>query len=261
MDAMSAVITVIAVAIGLAVGSFLNVCIDRLPKKDSLVSGRSHCDSCGRELRPAELVPVLSYVVLKGRCRTCGARIPARVVLVEAATGALFGVLVAVYGVTSAAVVLAIYGCILLVVFVIDLDHKLILNAVVYPSIILALAVAAIVPPPWLGSIGPIPLVSAILGAVTGFGLLFVIALVARGGMGWGDVKFAAFMGAATGFPLVIVALFVGIVVGGLAGILLLVTGKKGRKQGIPFGPFLAIGTMAAMLWGPQMLAWYLGMM
>jgi len=251
----------IATLVGFAVGSFLNVCMDRLPHKESIVNGRSHCDSCQRQLKPTELIPVVSYLMLQGRCKTCGARIPVRVMLVEAVTGALFGVTFAIYGVTATGAVLAAYGCILLVVFVIDLDHKLILNAVVYPSIILALAVAAIVPPPWLGSIGPIPLVSAILGAVTGFGLLFVIALVARGGMGWGDVKFAAFMGAATGFPLVIVALFVGIVVGGLAGILLLVTGKKGRKQGIPFGPFLAIGTMAAMLWGQQMLAWYLGMM
>ena len=258
---MSTVVTIIAVAVGLAVGSFLNVCIDRLPQKASLVSGRSHCDSCGRQLTPAELVPVASYLLLKGRCRTCGARIPLRIVLVEAATGALFGVLFAIYGATAVSAVLAIYGCILLVVFVIDLDHKLILNVVVYPSSILALLVAAVILPPWLGAVGPIPLVNALLGAVTGFGLLFVIALVAKGGMGWGDVKFAAFMGAATGFPLVIVALFVGIVVGGLVGVLLLVTGKKARKQGIPFGPFLAIGTMAAMLWGQQMLSWYLGMM
>ena len=258
---MSTVITVIAVATGLAVGSFLNVCIDRLPKKESIVKGRSHCDSCGRLLSPAELVPVASYLILKGRCRTCRARIPARVMVIEGVTGALFGVLVGVYGVTPVTTVLAIYGCILLVVFIIDLDHKLILNVVVYPSIILALVVAAIVSPPWLGGIGPIPLVNSLLGAATGFGLLFIIALLARGGMGWGDVKFAAFMGAATGFPLVIVALFLGIVAGGVAGIFLLASGKKGRKQGIPFGPFLTIGTMAAMLWGQPMLMWYLGMM
>ena len=245
----------------MAVGSFLNLCIDRLPRKESIVEGRSHCDACGRQLRPLELIPVVSYLTLRGRCRTCGARIPARIVVIEAVTGAMFGILAAVYGPTSVSAILGVYGCILLVVLVIDLDHKLILNVVVLPSLVFALGVAAIAPPPWLGTIGAMPLFNALLGAVTGFGLLFVVALVAKGGMGWGDVKFAAFMGAATGFPLVIVGLFLGIVAGGLTGIFLLVTGKRGRKQGIPFGPFLAVGTMAAMLWGQPILAWYLGMM
>ena len=260
MDAMNIAIIALAAILGTALGSFLNVCIDRLPRRESVVGGRSHCDSCKRELKPSEMIPIVSYIALRGRCASCGAPIPVRVVLVETATAVLFGGLAGVLGISPISGLLALYGCILIVVFVIDLEHKLILNVVVYPSIVLAFVVALIMPPPWLGSVGPHPVANAGLGAAIGFGLLFVIALVSRG-MGWGDVKFAAFMGAATGLPLVLVALFVGVFVGGLVGIVLLVSGKKGRKQAIPFGPFLAIGMMTTLLWGPGMLAWYLGLM
>jgi leader peptidase (prepilin peptidase)/N-methyltransferase len=258
---MQIVMAGIAALFGFAVGSFLNVCIDRLPGWESVVTGRSHCDACKRQLRTQDLIPVLSYIVLKGRCRDCGARIPKRVVLVEAATGLTFAGLFLEYGISAMFAVLAVYAAILIVVFVIDLEHSLILNRVILPALVFAFLVAALVAPHWLGSLFPHPLLSAAAGAASGFALLFLIALVARGGMGWGDVKFAAFMGAATGFPLVFIALFCGIIVGGIVAIVLLVSGKKGRKQAIPFGPFLALGTMATLLWGPQMLAWYVGLM
>ncbi len=258
---MSIALAILAGLAGLAIGSFLNVCIDRLPAGESVVGGRSHCDSCKRQLRPLDLIPVLSYAVLKGRCRDCGARIPRRVVLVEVITGLTFAGLFVAYGPTLAFGLLAAYAAILVVVFVIDLEHSLILNKVVYPSLVFAFVIAVLAPPAWLGDFGPYPLVSAVAGAATGFAMLFVIALVARGGMGWGDVKFAAFMGAATGLPLIFVALFCGIILGGITGIVLILTRKKTRKQTIPFGPFLALGTMAALLWGTQILNWYLGLM
>ncbi|MFW6057133.1 MAG: prepilin peptidase, partial [Chloroflexota bacterium] len=135
------------------------------------------------------------------------------------------------------------------------------LNVVVYPAIVIAFLAALIIQPDWLGSVGTHPVVNAAIGAAVGFVFLFIVALASRGGMGWGDVKFAAFMGAATGFPLIFVALFAGIVVGGIVGAVLLITGKKGRKQTIPFGPFLAAGTMVALLWGEQLLRWYVGLM
>jgi leader peptidase (prepilin peptidase)/N-methyltransferase len=182
-------------------------------------------------------------------------------VLVEAATGLTFAGLLLAYGISAIFAVLAIYAAILIVVFVIDLERSLILNGVILPALVFAFLVAALVAPHWLGSLFPHPLLSAAAGAASGFALLFLIALVARGGMGWGDVKFAAFMGAATGFPLVFVALFCGIIVGGIVAIVLLLSGKKGRNQAIPFGPFLALGTMATLLWGPQMLSWYVGLM
>jgi leader peptidase (prepilin peptidase)/N-methyltransferase len=258
---MTATLAILAGIFGLAVGSFLNVCIDRLPQGESIAGGRSHCDACKRQIRARDLVPVLSYVVLQGRCRDCGARIPIRVVLVEATAGIAFAALVLAYGLTVTSGVLAVYSAILIVVFVIDIEHRLILNTVVLCSLGFALLVAAFVQPQWLGDFGPHPFASAVAGAATGFILLFLVALIARGGMGWGDVKFAAFMGAATGLPLVLVALFCGVILGGVTGIALIVSGKKSRKQAIPFGPFLALGTMATLLWGPQMLSWYLGLM
>lgn len=258
---MTALLVILAGVFGAAIGSFLNVCIDRLPEGQSIVTGRSHCDACKRQIRATDLIPVLSYVALRGRCRDCGARIPRRVVLVEAATGLSFAGLFLAYGTSVTFAILAAYAAILIIVFVIDLERGLILNRVVFPALILSLIVAAVAPPAWLGNLFPHSLLSAAAGAGSGFLLLFLIALVARGGMGWGDVKFAAFMGAATGFPLVFVALFCGIIIGGIVAIALLASGKKGRKQAIPFGPFLALGTMAAMLWGPQMLSWYIGLM
>ena len=258
---MNAMMTILAAIFGLTVGSFLNVCIDRLPRGESISTGRSHCEGCGRQLTARELVPVISYLLLKGRCSSCGAQIPRRLPCVEAATALVFAGLYLAYGPTGGFLLLAAYACILIVVFVIDLEHGLILNKVVYPALALALIVAAVAPPQWLGDFGPHPVVSAAAGAATGFVLLFIIALVSRGGMGWGDVKFAAFMGAATGFPLVFVALFVGTILGGVVGILLLALRKKGRKQTIPFGPFLAAGTLVALLWGGAILQWYLGLM
>jgi len=304
---MNAMMAVLAGIFGLAIGSFLNVCIDRLPRGESLVHSRSHCEGCSRQLAAGELVPVLSYLVLRGRCRSCGARIPRRLPCVEAATGLIFAGLYLAHGPTGVFILLAAYACILIVVFVIDLEHGLILNKVVYPALALALVVAAVVPPQWLGGLGPHPVVSAAAGAATGFALLFLVAVLSQliysrqsggndedptaatergngqtsGGaenqtqshespgegddtqtaMGWGDVKLAAFMGAATGFPIIFVALFVGIILGGVVGILLLALRKKGRKQAIPFGPFLAAGTMASLLWGSTILQWYLGLM
>ena len=252
---------ILAGLLGLAVGSFLNVCIDRLPRRESLASERSHCEACGRQLSAGELIPILSYVRLGGRCRSCGARIPARVPVVELLSGAAFASLIAAYGPTATTVLLILYACILIVVFFTDLEQGLILNVVVYPAIAIALLAALIVQPAWLGSIGPHPVVNAAIGAAVGFVFLFLVALISRGGMGWGDVKFAAFMGAATGFPLIFVALFAGIVVGGIVGALLLITGKRDRKQTIPFGPFLVAGTVVALLWGEQLLRWYLGLM
>lgn len=258
---MNATVAVLTGLLGTAIGSFLNVCIDRLPRGETIATGRSHCEACGRLIRVRDLVPVVSYLSLKGRCRDCGASIPRRVVLVEAVTGLTFAALALAYGLTVTFVLLAVYAAILIVVFVVDLEHGLILNKVVLPAVVIAFVVAVATPPAWLGGLFPHPVLSAAAGAAAGFVLLLLVALVARGGMGWGDVKFAAFMGAAVGFPLVFVALFCGVVLGGIVGIILLASRKKGRKQTIPFGPFLTLGTMATLLWGQQMLSWYVGLM
>ncbi len=246
---MEAVRIIFFFILGIEIGSFLNVVIDRLPAGQSLVRPPSHCPVCNTRLRARDLIPVFSYLWLKGRCRYCAAPIPRRVFLVELATGGAFAGLYAYYGLTAQFGLLAAYACLFLVIFVIDLDHQLILNKLTYPGAVFALATV----PLWDDLSFP----EALIGGAVGFALLFTVVVLSRGGMGWGDVKMAALMGLALGFPIIFVGLFIGIVIGGLVAIALLVTGKKGRKQVIPFGPFLAVGAMTALLWGHILWDWY----
>jgi len=240
---------IILFILGTEIGSFLNVVIDRLPADQSLVKPPSHCPACGTRLKARDLVPVFSYLRLRGRCRYCKTHIPQRIVWIEAITGATFAGLYAYYGLSAEFALLAAYSCLFLVIFVIDLDHQLILNKLTYPGAIFALATV----PLWDDLTFP----KALIGGAVGFALLFLVVVLSRGGMGWGDVKMAALMGFALGFPLIFVGLFVGIIIGGAVAITLLVMRRKGRKQAIPFGPFLAIGAMTALLWGNTLWDWY----
>lgn len=243
---------VLVAALGLAVGSFLNVCMDRLPRGASLLHPASHCDSCGRRLTPKDMVPLLSYMWLRGRCRVCGAAIPRRVPVVEAVTGLVFLFLWWHYGPSIRLPLSLLYSALLLVTFVIDLEHGIVLNVMVYPAVVLALALS----PLWPG-LGP---VRAVEGGALGLGLMLLPYLAYRGGMGFGDVKLAAFMGLVVGFPNVVVAFLLAAVSGGLVALILLATRVKGRKDAIPFGPFLATATWVIMLWGQQLLDWYLNL-
>lgn len=257
--------------LGLAVSSFLNVCIDRLPEKGSIVSPPSHCPACGRRLTPFELIPLLSFVLLRGRCRYCGASIPRRVLLVESMTGLLFALLWYRAGSPSYGFSLqqdfgepfgyaqgkplwlllaTLYTCFFIVIFFIDLEHHLVLNRVIYPAIIVALLAMPLTPNH--------DVVELVGGGALGFGLLFLIAFIYPAGMGMGDVKLATFIGLVVGFPSVFVALLISFVTGGLVGGGLLLSGLKGRQDPLPFAPFLVAGGMAAMLYGEEILNWYL---
>lgn len=235
---------------GLCFGSFLNVVIDRLPVNESLLRPPSHCPECGKRLTGKDLIPLISYLWLRGRCRYCGSAIPQRIFWIELITGVSFALLAWKYGLSAELGVFAVYTCVLIAIFVIDMDHQLILNKITYPAIVFALATVPLRP--------QITFVDAFIAGAIGFGLLFLVVVISRGGMGWGDVKFAAFMGLATGFPIIFVALFVGVVTGGIFAIGLLALKRKGRKQAIPFGPFLVIGTIVALMWGNTMWEWYM---
>jgi leader peptidase (prepilin peptidase)/N-methyltransferase len=235
--------------LGLAVGSFLNVCIDRLPAGESILRRSSHCASCGHSLAPLDLVPVLSFLWLRGRCRYCRAPIPVRLPLVELATDLLFGFLSWWYGPGAQLVFALAYASLLLVVFVIDLKHQLILDVVVYPGMALAVAGAFFWP--------EVGIVSALLGGAVGAALLAVLYLLARGGMGFGDVKLAGLIGLIVGYPLVFGSLLLGIVGGGMVAVLLLALRIKGRKEAIPFGPFLAGAALVTLVWGRALWDWY----
>lgn len=237
--------------LGLVVGSFLNVCIDRLPGRRSIVSPSSRCDACGHRLAPLDLVPVLSYLALRGRCRYCKAPIPRRAPLVELAAGLAFALLWYHYGATLELAAALSFTCFFIVIFVIDLEHHLILNRVVYPAILVAVAFALIT--------HQHEALQSVWGGLAGTGLLLLIALLFPQGMGFGDVKFAAFIGLVVGFPQVFVSLSISFVMGGLVAIALLLSGWKRRGEYVPFGPFLTVGAATAMLYGQEILRWYVG--
>ena len=238
---------------GVAIGSFLNVCIDRLPAGGSLLSPASRCPACQHRLAPKDLIPVFSYLWLRGRCRYCQGPIPQRVLWVELGTGLMFAFLWWWYGFTPELGIMSFYFCLLAVILVIDLERGVILNKVVYPAAAIALIIAAL--PSSTSNPG---IIKVLIGGGLGFVIMFLIALVSRGGIGWGDVKMAGLVGLLTGFPLVLVSLLLAVVSGGLVAAVLLLLKVKQRKQTIPFGPFLSLGTMLTLLWGASILNWYL---
>lgn len=251
--------------LGLAVGSFLNVCMDRLPKEESVLLRPSHCEACNRRLKPRDLFPLLSYIWLRGRCRYCGARIPVRLPVVELATGAIFALLAWHYGLGPQLVMALVYACFFEVIFVIDLEHRLVLYVVVFPAMALAFIFSFF----WggFGEYWPeLGVTSALLGGAVGFAFMLVPFLLARlrygsEGMGEGDVLLAGLIGLATGFPLAIVALIIGILCGGVVAVLLMLLGLKRRKDPIPFSPFLAAAAMLTLVWGVPILEWYYGLL
>ena len=267
---MEILLAVLFGLVGVAVGSFLNVCIDRLPAGKSFVYPPSHCDACKRRLAPIDLVPVFSYLWLRGRCRYCRALIPRRVMLLELGTGLLFAGLYLYYGLDVEFAVTLFYCSVFIAIGVIDLEHGLILNKIVYPVAVVALLLDIFLPQPGiLDFLLPQPAVlAALIGGVNGlvsgaigFTLLLIPALIFRGGMGFGDIKMAALIGLAFGFPLVLVSLFLGIVLGGLVALVLLLLKIKKRKEAVPFGSFLAVASVVTLIWGNDLLGWYLGLL
>jgi len=256
---MEAGLAVIFVLLGMIIASFLNVCADRLPAGQSLVYPPSHCPACSRRLAAKDLIPVFSYLWLRGRCRYCKAPIPKRVLWVEVSTAALFGLAYWQYGLSIELPVALFYISIFMVLLVIDLEHGLILNRIVYPALAVALLLSVFFTI-FLPQVAIVPnIAQAAIGGGIGFVIFFLIVIVSRGGMGLGDVKLAALIGLAAGFPLVVVALIMGMILGGLAAVILLGFKIKKRKEAMPFGPFLAVAAIVTLLWGSQILNWYLG--
>jgi leader peptidase (prepilin peptidase)/N-methyltransferase len=240
--------TILSILLGAAIGSFLNVCIDRLPSGGSLLGPPSHCPSCSRRLAILDLIPIVSFVALRGRCRYCGIAIPPRLLFVELFTAIAFGAIFWYLGPGLKLLTVLVYLCVLEIITVVDLRENIIPNVVVYPAMVIALVFA-----PFAGP----GLLMAFLGGLAGFVILLIPALVYRKGMGLGDVKLTGFIGLAVGLKLVFVAIFIAIVVGALFGLALIALKRKQMKEGIPFGPFLSFGTMIAMLWGNWLMDWY----
>ena len=251
-----AVALVIAAAFGAVVGSFLNVCIYRLPLGKSIVWPASACPHCGRELFWYENIPVVSFVALRGRCRTCGGPISVRYPLIEALTAAMFALAWWYYGPGLLLVSRLVFGCALLVLFAIDLEHHLLPNAITLPGIIVGFAFSIFTEPGWLASI---------IGIVVGGGVLFLVAEVyyrvrREEGLGMGDVKMLAMVGAFVGWQLTLLTLMIASFSGTIIGLALIVTKRGGMKYALPFGTFLALGAAAAATVGPGLLSWYFRM-
>jgi prepilin signal peptidase PulO-like enzyme (type II secretory pathway) len=240
---------VFATILGSVVGSFLNLCIDRLPRGESLLQPQSHCDACRRRLAINELIPVFSYLILGGRCRTCNAQVPMRALLIELGTGILFGLIQLRFGTSLAAVLVAVYSSILIIALGVDLEHHKILNRLTYPAILLALPTG-----PLIGDAG---LGETLIGGGLGLLSLVLIGLAYPGGMGMGDAKLAAFIGLTVGFPQVILALLLAFVSGGIMAGTLVATRRLTRDEPIAFAPFLATGAITTMLYGQQILQFW----
>jgi leader peptidase (prepilin peptidase)/N-methyltransferase len=247
---MDLAIAAVFLAPGLALGSFLNVVAARVPLKRSVVKPRSACMSCGTELAWYDNVPIVSWALLRGRCRHCSAAIPARYPLVELTTALLVAGCVWKFGLTMDALVASFFCACLVAISATDLEHRIVPNRIVLPATAIVLVAQTALHPSAEWAL-------AAFGAAS---FLFIAALVYPAGMGMGDVKLALLMGAMLGRT-VPVALMVGMVSALVPSVVLLARyGGKARKMGIPFAPFLALGSVFALFFGHAALDWYLGL-
>jgi leader peptidase (prepilin peptidase) / N-methyltransferase len=239
---------------GLCIGSFLNVCIHRLPLKQSVVTPRSRCPHCGYELTWRDNLPLLSYGLLRGRCRSCQAPISLRYPFVEAITAAIFLWHAMVFGVTALLAVRLAFACALIVLFAIDLEHQILPDRITLPGIVLGFACSLFLEP------GP---AMSLAGIVAGGGILWAIAelwfrLRKIEAMGFGDVKMLAMVGAVLGLRLVLLTFVLSTMLGGVVAVVLVATRRASMATAVPFGTMLAVAALVASLYGDSLLAWYL---
>lgn len=245
---------VAAGAMGAVIGSFLNVCIHRIPKGISIVFPPSACPACGGRIAPYDNIPVLSWLLLRGKCRACRAPISPRYPVIEGLTALLFALLAARYGFTWELLPALWFGAVMLVVTLIDYDERIIPDVITLPGVVLGIAASFLT---------PVGLLDAILGAVAGYVSLFGVGWVYRratgvDGMGGGDVKFAAMLGAFLGVAGLLLTILLASLVGSLTGISLMLFRRGGRRTALPFGSFLAPAGLAAYVWGDVLIRWYL---
>lgn len=242
--------------IGLCVGSFLNVLADRLPTGESVLWGRSHCDYCKKTLRWHELIPVISYIALRGRCQRCHKPLSLRYPLSEIVTAIAFVWLYLFF--RSSPVQLFSYVLIFssfFVLFIADFNYQILPDSMIVAGGIGALTLL-------LSPAARTGIPSHLVAAAGSFAFLYIIWAATRGkGLGFGDVKFAVLMGLLLGYPGIIFAFYIAFLTGAAVGVILILAGKKGWKSKIAFGPFLILGTAIALVWGSEIMAWWAHML
>jgi leader peptidase (prepilin peptidase)/N-methyltransferase len=235
---------------GLIIGSFCNVVIYRLPQGKSIVTPGSQCRSCGNAIRPWNNIPLLSYALLRGQCRFCKEPISARYPAVELASGILYVLLWYKLGLSLQFVFYGLLTSALVVVALIDFDHRIIPNTITLPGMVIGLGLSL-----WALPITPL---ASLLGLLTGGMLFYLIAVVSKGGMGGGDIKLIAMIGAFLGWQGALFTIFSGALLGSVVGMTLMLLGRKERKDKVPFGPFLSCGAILFILSGDDLIRWYL---
>ncbi|BFU89335.1 MAG: Type 4 prepilin-like proteins leader peptide-processing enzyme [Nitrospira sp.] len=248
----------IAGLLGALIGSFLNVCIHRLPRQESIAWPGSHCPKCSYPIAWYDNIPILSYLALVGRCRHCTVRIPLRYPLVEVLNVSGYVALLWVFGPSWVTVIYGLFYSALLVVAGTDLSHKIIPNAVTFPGIIVGLVCAA--------TVLPLGFLDSLLGILVGGGILWLLAwaspyLFGKEGMGGGDIKLLAMIGAFLGWQPALMTIMVGSLLGSLVGGALIAAQVIKREDYIPFGPFLVCGALVALFFGRPLLDWYQGLL
>ncbi|GAA3440877.1 prepilin peptidase [Planomonospora venezuelensis] len=258
---MDALMPALAAVLGLAVGSFLNVVIHRVPRAESLLRPGSHCPHCRTAIRPWQNVPVLSWLALRGRCAACREPISARYPLVELATAVLFAAVAARFGAAPELPAYLYLAAVAVALSMIDFDVHRLPDAIVLPSYAvgaLLLAPAAVTGADWAAALRGLAAMAVL------FAFYFALALVHPGGMGFGDVKLAGLLGLYLGWlgwSAVVVGTFAAFLLGGLAGAALLATGRAGRKTAMPFGPAMLAGALLALFAAGPIAAWYGGLL
>jgi leader peptidase (prepilin peptidase)/N-methyltransferase len=242
---------------GAIVGSFLNVCIYRLPRHEGVVWPGSHCPSCGNPIAWYDNIPVISYLLLLGRCRTCRVSIPPRYLIVEIANALGYVAILWHFGLNGMSVLYAALYSALIVVVGTDLSHKIIPNTITLPGVLVGLLGAV--------TVLPVGIVNSVLGIVVGGGLLWVLAwaspyLFGKEGMGGGDIKLLAMVGAFLGWKPALLTIMIGSLIGSVVGIGLIAARIIKRDEYIPFGPFLVVGAVLSMFFAQPLLAWYQGL-
>jgi len=242
--------------LGLIVGSFSNVCIYRIPRNESIIYPSSHCSKCRTTILAKDNIPLLSYILLKGRCRNCGSRISIQYPGVEFLTGLVYVIIYQIYGLSVQSLIYIILSSALIIIAFIDLNEQVIPEVISLPGIVVGLILSFFV--------HHISFVNSALGIVIGGGIILVIrlagsAIFKKEAMGGGDIKLAAMIGAFLGWRYIIISLFLGFFLGAIAGIFLIMSKIKSKEDVVPFGPFIILGSFITFLWGKNILSWYLG--